>query len=726
MAIPLKTAQSYNPYTQIKTYDKLSGQLSPTGYISPTSSGASTIQSKADQANTIFGAVTAPNQSIRPPTISSVAPVTQPVVQTVAPTTQTTSQVYQNEPELSPFNVTVSKGNDVRQIQASQLETFKKAGFIEGTTTPEPTTTEPTVSQVYDINSYASPEDQALNDAYSKYAEILNTQTATVDEEKIRQDTLARFQAEIDALDRLYTEKKAQEAVAGQGRLGQEGAIEAKRGLLGSTFGTAQTAKVEGYNKSIQDAYDAELSAKKSAILTEARDDAQKEIEAKTQARLSGAKDYIDFLNGQATRKDERLNSTIQNLIGSSVEPNEEDYKTLAETLGTTVANLKTKYKELYDKSLPEQKAVFTVAPGSSIFDPNTGEFLGTAPEKPSDNKPVTQEVGNSLLQYDPTTNSWNVQYSEADKPNYQKIGDVTYQVDAQGNFTPVKLPVSTQANTQAITEAKQKISVIDEILNDPNLDAVVGVKGIGTLLPYAAKVKNKIDQLIGDLVLDERGRLKGSGAISDFETKIIKQAATALGRNLSNEDFRTVLNDVKEKFANVEKSSYLSQIEGITQDEAALQLEQMKEILGSYPTTEELQQIYPSFNQDLSKSIKGTLGNIASTKYPQGYKGGQCGDFAHKLVSFPSVGNGLNDKKASVDKFGIPKSQWNPQTSDVVISSDNPTYGHVMVLDKQISPTQWTIIDSNYKGDGKVAYGRIININDPKIYGAIRGNIKI
>lgn len=62
--------------------------------------------------------------------------------------------------------------------------------------------------------------------------------------------------------------------------------------------------------------------------------------------------------------------------------------------------------------ALNQQKAnnPIEVSPGASIYDPATGKFIGTAPQKPADEKPVTQEVGGVLFQYDPTATDANGQ----------------------------------------------------------------------------------------------------------------------------------------------------------------------------------------------------------------------------------------------------------------------------------------------------------------------------
>lgn len=64
-----------------------------------------------------------------------------------------------------------------------------------------------------------------------------------------------------------------------------------------------------------------------------------------------------------------------------------------------------------------------------------------------------------------------------------------------------------------------------------------------------AATAKNQFDQLVGILSLANRKQLKGSGAISDFESKTLERASSALGRNLSDKEFKKQLGAVRGAF---------------------------------------------------------------------------------------------------------------------------------------------------------------------------------
>ncbi|MCL5667351.1 MAG: hypothetical protein M1383_06300 [Patescibacteria group bacterium] len=111
---------------------------------------------------------------------------------------------------------------------------------------------------------------------------------------------------------------------------------------------------------------------------------------------------------------------------------------------------------------------------------------------------------------------------------------------------------------------------------------------------------------------------------------------------------------------------------------------------------------------------------------YPEGSAGGQCGDFAHKLIDFPSIGDSYSQKKKSVQQYGILRDYVGNKfrRGDVVIT-DEGTFlgigsGHVATI---LDPKTLAVVESNYFKDGKVHYGRKVQPN--RIYGVIRGAYK-
>ena len=93
----------------------------------------------------------------------------------------------------------------------------------------------------------------------------------------------------------------------------------------------------------------------------------------------------------------------------------------------------------------------------------------------------------------------------------------------------------------------KSVLSLITQ-LEGRNTNDITGIPGIGAIIPGSdyQRTKNIYDQLKGLLSLENRSKLKGSGAISDYEAKTLERAASSLGTNLGNKDFKDELAKLK------------------------------------------------------------------------------------------------------------------------------------------------------------------------------------
>lgn len=124
---------------------------------------------------------------------------------------------------------------------------------------------------------------------------------------------------------------------------------------------------------------------------------------------------------------------------------------------------------------------------------------------------------------------------------------------------------------------------------------------------------------------------------------------------------------------------------------------------------------------------LKGSVNlGALNQQAPDGSTGGQCGVFAHTICDFPTVGNTVSEKKASVDKNGVPAAQWRQSDANPgdVLIFDIGQYGHVSVVTQDNGDGTVTVKDSNFGLDGKVQT-RIVDKNDPKLYGVLKGNLK-
>lgn len=224
---------------------------------------------------------------------------------------------------------------------------------VTTTTTPPVTMAAATVAQPTPAQS--TTPSQAYGDLVSPLSsdeekarqlqeQIIQEKIGPIDENAIRTSTVNKFQSQIDALNRAYAEQLAAAKKVGLGNLGTNTAIQARRGLVGSDFGTAQTQRVDEENLSREEGIRARQAKEIASIMSEANALADQEISSKKAAREMGAKEYASFVASSAERKKQRIADTATNIVNRGVELTDADFSTLSSQLGTTPDSLKREY----------------------------------------------------------------------------------------------------------------------------------------------------------------------------------------------------------------------------------------------------------------------------------------------------------------------------------------------------------------------------------------------
>lgn len=122
------------------------------------------------------------------------------------------------------------------------------------------------------------------------------------------------------------------------------------------------------------------------------------------------------------------------------------------------------------------------------------------------------------------------------------------------GMPTPKEQLEAGQAKATQQNDVANNLSLVNDILQkQPGL---YNVFGFGSYSPYALMpgtapqyLKNQVQQLKDSLSLENRQKLKGSGAISDFESRMLANASSALGGNISPEDAAKELKKIRGVF---------------------------------------------------------------------------------------------------------------------------------------------------------------------------------
>lgn len=447
----------------------------------------------------------------------------------------------------------------------------------------------------------------STDSALSAYQNRLNELSKPVDEEKIRQDAINRVQSEIDAMNRYYAEKTRQEQgearAVGESRLGQNAAINARRGMIGSDFGAARTSTIEQANAKIQndiwELNNARRLAEQAAIMGKASTAADALIEKKQAQLNESLQAAVQLQEAQRQRAEKAADTRIAGLIAQGIEPSEADYDALAAQFGIDKETLKAKYamslpgaekpievggvlyqkqadgsyKALTPGKAATEKALMEVSPGASLYDPVTGKFIGTAPNRPESARPdVTNFADGTTRQYNPTTGSWDIL---ATKPVETPVGgkppvvttingqNMVYD-EQQGVFkpAPVQATAVTPANTQQLDQINELANAL--LLDKEGLGDAVGPLSskLPTLEGSTADFEARHAQLKSLLTRDALSAFKGFGPLSDRDLKIAEDSASALSLSMSERGYRQELSKILTNVANLKKQAEIKSLE--------------------------------------------------------------------------------------------------------------------------------------------------------------------
>lgn len=246
-------------------------------------------------------------------------------------------------------------------------------------------TAAPTSSAIY--GSDYSPS--SINSAASASANFALNGLDQPTQDQIRADTLKSFQAEIDAQNAIYADKLASAKVQGANRLGSTTAVEARRGLLGSDFGNAQTDTTNAANSDIYKGIDNEKAAAIASINNSAQQAVVKALADKTTAKQQGLDTYLKYLTDASTRTGTNAQSAAKILLNNKQDPSTLDAATLQnlltsygiskDQLTSAYADAKTASDAAAAKAAKDNQTV--LAPGSSIIGPD-GKVIASLPPK--------------------------------------------------------------------------------------------------------------------------------------------------------------------------------------------------------------------------------------------------------------------------------------------------------------------------------------------------------
>jgi murein DD-endopeptidase MepM/ murein hydrolase activator NlpD len=264
------------------------------------------------------------------------------------------------------------------QGQAPQIDTVK---YIPGSTPAE-----------LGLTYNESADDAAIRAAEEKALGIYPTEAP--DEAAIRKQTMARFQSEIDMMNKIYAEEKArvssQYQDMGNRRIGENRALQANSGMLGQVSGEAEKSMLMADNANKLNSAVGEVEndrlLKISAIMREARDASQTDYTNKLAAYKEGAAATVEYLKGRKTAKETAVRNVVKSAILKGLDLTELDLTQLAKSLGVDPQTIKEIYLEekaaiAAAEAEARQKNSFTLGEGEVRYD-GEGNILGVGADK--------------------------------------------------------------------------------------------------------------------------------------------------------------------------------------------------------------------------------------------------------------------------------------------------------------------------------------------------------
>ncbi len=452
-----------------------------------------------------------------------------------------------------------------------------------------PTATPAGLGLVISQDPNQSAIDKAIADSLRGYTDGIP------DQAKIEKDTIARFQTELDAIDKAAAEARTrittQYTDIGNRRTGAQRALLNDSGMLGQVSGEAQKNVLESANaQELNTAVAAEqekYDAQKRSLLSGARAAANSQFEAKLKAYSEGAAATVDYLRSKSANAKKGAVSLAKQALAAGIDltdkKNSKDVEEYAKQLGVSVQDLIEAYQDAEAaevttglenaKLIAEAKKAgqTTLNEGDILVDANgkviakgagknvtlsEGQKLFNAEGKviaQGDPKIERQVIGNTLLERDANGNWRNIYTApESVKGTIVKVNGTDYQVDADGNLQNIVVPEATKQANETKQNALKSAQDLLQKLKDGVGNSAVGSSrtfygGLLSRLPGtdAKNLTIQFNNLKSLLSLDNVKLLKGQGAVSDAERQLLADASSKLDLGQSEGEFVKALEDI-------------------------------------------------------------------------------------------------------------------------------------------------------------------------------------
>ena len=302
-----------------------------------------------------------------------------------------------------------------------------------------------------------------------------------VNEDEIRQKTTSQFQSEIDALNNIYNEQVKRANVAGLGRLGESGAIQARGGLLGSDFGSSQTQNVTNANEQVVGAIDAERNAAISNVQSKIRDSVAQQLSEKKLAKQQGAEALLEYYRNERANKEAKAKEYISSLITNKTPLDQSTADLISKSFGVPIETVFANYK----KVAADTEASALEASRAGQFNLNEGEkrYDATGELIAGSDKPIKPETQTGIVgeyeyykKQEETAGRTPKSFSEYQNEDANRKALASSVANVNGLTTQQSKLLSGITNkyqadslVQALDKGKGLETIADQVLANPN-----------------------------------------------------------------------------------------------------------------------------------------------------------------------------------------------------------------------------------------------------------------
>jgi len=477
----------------------------------------------------------------------------------------------------------LARSEDIGYDIGTQTEQRLRAGAssdIDNITKYAPhKTSDQTPDDVLGLYTPETAQEKELSEA--EEAAFKQTQYKEPDETAIREGTLTRFQSEIDALNKAAAAQKAELGrrlgIQSEEEVGSQRALLAGAGMLGQVSGAAekstlQTAQEERLQAG-QSQIDTATQQAVSALMSEARRTADKEIAAKQAAYSGSPGALVDYLKNRQAKTETNISNIVQSALLKGVDLSKEDaVADLAATMGVKASDISNTYKyakssydaQVAEKQRLEEKEAADLAKTQAETTETEAETVKKLAEayklrNPEDNL-ITVDGGI----YNASTGTWIRSPREKNDE---------YIFDKDGNiFNKTKGVYATTGTVEAPGKAAQDTAGEDSIIT--NIDSlleqgsgileavgpnVLARIGLGTLTGKTQSFIGSVEKIVSTLTLENliaaKSRGATFGALSEKELGMLAAAATKIGTwKIEDKDGRT-------KGYNIDETSFKNEL---------------------------------------------------------------------------------------------------------------------------------------------------------------------